>query len=1247
MMMRWLSRLLAVLLLQWLCSGAAGACTMSLGAVTASPNPVAVGATVTVSIPISYAHCKGGAIQLGDDAPAGLSYAGCSSSAEWDCDNVYASGGATFSVYVPGNNGNKSATLSFSYTATSAGNRSITFTEYQTQTTSTVNITVGGSPPTVTTNAATAITNAGATLNGSVSSNGSATTVSFDYGTTLAYGSNIAATPSPLASGASNSAVSANLGSLFCGTQYHFRVRAVNSAGTSLGSNATFTTASCGSIADYRMDEASWNGSAGEVKDASGNGYHAQSLLANTSANVATTASTSPAYTAGAQSTCSYGLFDRSSAPAATYTYLGLPSSFPALSSSFTVTAWIRSSNAGQSGQRVIVNDDADNGWAISLGDAGSGQLRVFSRRVSPTGSVSGSGSNNACGSVFCLDTPNVVASNTWYFIAATVDTVGKRISSSVYSSAGALLANASSAFTGSWSMGSGAVSIGGEGIASSEGRSSSFHFMGNIDELQVFSGLLSASAIDQQRTRVRSCPAIGVASFSIAGTGSASTCTPQTLTITARDANGNTLTSYTGTVNLSTSIGRGNWSAGVGPAPAGTLTPGAANSGLASYTFAPGDAGVVRLMLQHGLAQDLTVTVVDNALPASASSSASIQYRDTVFVWSEDLANKIAGSQVVVAGRNHDLQVALWKKDAVSGNCAIASDYTGARNLKLWRTDNGGPWTAPGIVSPALASVPASRPVANNLIGLNFNAGVASLMMSSSDVGKFSFTLEDDSRDYAANTISANSGDLTLRPFALVISGIAMGATNNPNGSAASDALFGKAGANFSATVGAYRWSAGADANGDGVPDGGATLAQVSAGGLAPSFNTPLTLSPLAGSQTPASGVLGGLNNGSFSGFSGGSKTVGSLQYTEVGSFQLATAALVSNYLGSGQNLDALVFNSAGVQNKVVGRFSPANFTLTQDALTLRSVLACTPASSFNYLGENFEQALTLTARNVQGAITQNYDGAFARLDPSSSGAWNLRGIAGSTRFLSSGTPTRLSLTSSGSWDHGVSKDLKVTIAALRSSAGPDGPFENANALQLGIAPSDLDGVTMASFNLDTDSPADGVNDRSLIATVPLRFGRLRLQNAIGSQHRDLVMALQAEYWNGSAFSINSADGCTGIAAAHLNFGNYRKTLIAADAQLKTSPVQLASGRARLILAAPAAGHSGSYDLSIKLGNADASCLAPWAPNPAAASSANLAYLQGGWCTGGASHDKDPSARASFGLYGSSPNLIYQRENY
>lgn len=93
-------------------------------------------------------------------------------------------------------------------------------------------------PPTVTTLAATAVGGAYATVNGTVNANnGFAVAVSFDYGTTAAYGSNVTATPAS-ATGGSDTAVSAALTGLMPDTTYHFRV---NGSGYS-GSDQTFTT---------------------------------------------------------------------------------------------------------------------------------------------------------------------------------------------------------------------------------------------------------------------------------------------------------------------------------------------------------------------------------------------------------------------------------------------------------------------------------------------------------------------------------------------------------------------------------------------------------------------------------------------------------------------------------------------------------------------------------------------------------------------------------------------------------------------------------------------------------------------------------------------------------------------------------------------------------------------------------------------------------------------------------------------
>ena len=99
--------------------------------------------------------------------------------------------------------------------------------------------------PTVTTVAASSLTATGATLNGTVSSNGAVTTVTFDYGTSDSYGSSATAAQSTLAADASGTAVSAALTLLSCNTTYHFRVKGVNSAGTTNGSDVTFSTAAC------------------------------------------------------------------------------------------------------------------------------------------------------------------------------------------------------------------------------------------------------------------------------------------------------------------------------------------------------------------------------------------------------------------------------------------------------------------------------------------------------------------------------------------------------------------------------------------------------------------------------------------------------------------------------------------------------------------------------------------------------------------------------------------------------------------------------------------------------------------------------------------------------------------------------------------------------------------------------------------------------------------------------------------
>ncbi|MBU1395817.1 MAG: LamG domain-containing protein [Gammaproteobacteria bacterium] len=230
-------------------------------------------------------------------------------------------------------------------------------------------------------------------------------------------------------------------------------------------------------IANYRMDETTWTSASGQVLDSSGRSHHA------TAFNGAAIAGATPAIP-GTPGTCNYGMFDGAN------DYVAVPTSFPNLTTDFTITAWMRTTNNAKGGQRIFIDDQSNSGgYGFSLGDGGAGRLRFYTRAVNP----------------IILDTPNVIQNNTWYFVAAVADIVAKTKSLYVYNQAGTQLAYVTQTYTGTWGTDAGAASIGGENNASGE-SGSSFKFSGNLDEVSVFSGALSAAKLSLVRSQTRPC---------------------------------------------------------------------------------------------------------------------------------------------------------------------------------------------------------------------------------------------------------------------------------------------------------------------------------------------------------------------------------------------------------------------------------------------------------------------------------------------------------------------------------------------------------------------------------------------------------------------------------------------------------------------------------------------------------------------------------------------------------------------
>lgn len=660
----------------------------------------------------------------------------------------------------------------------------------------------------------------------------------------------------------------------------------------------------------------------------------------------------------------------------------------------------------------------------------------------------------------------------------------------------------------------------------------------GIIDEVKLYDRAISGAEVIADMNATNPCASV-LDGFEVTAAATASVCTPTDVTIRAVLDDGTTYTGFTGTVNLSTSSNHGNWSAsGV----SGSLTPDpdSNDDGAVQYTFAADDDGQVVLSLSNTHADTLTVTATENGGTATGESNAITFSENALVISSID-----AFADDVIAGRDHQFLVQMLKLQPDGTDCGPFEEYTGDIPLKAWieRGANFSGGLAPDLSgSSGYVSMTDAQPGSNNLT-LSFSQGEATTNLRTTDVGEYALNLLDDSSGLILDinnqpvSISGSTDDYVVRPFALDVSAQSQDATplNNPGAMSYTGDAFVKSGELFDVQVRAVLYES-ADDNSptDGFPDAGADL---SGNGVTPGFGSEgesvvlssQLLAPVTGIDPGLAGTTVALSNT----FTTGIATT-AVRFDEVGIIQLDAALQSGSYLNSGRDVTGIV--------PYVGRFYPDQFLLEDNDPVLRN--GPDPAAwtcGFTYQGQPFgfvnEPLITVTAVNVLGATTANYEGDFWSLPvPSHSVLLDPGSVAAGSACLDGmgavdAACFDVAISGAGWLSRAAGVGLysttshALTIAKINDQpdAG-DVPWNPVVDYQI-----DQSALTVTETNGDSICyQASGTCAAYLaedVAGVDLRYGRGWIDNSHGSVQTPLIMTLRLQHWSSANTFVNNTD--------------------------------------------------------------------------------------------------------------------------
>ncbi len=931
-------------------------------------------------------------------------------------------------------------------------------------------------------------------------------------------------------------------------------------------------------VAEYRMDSSSWNGTVGEVVD----------TIAGNNGTGMGGVTTTPSLGVG-KGICNVGVFDGAN------DYIAIPTLFNQLRGTFTLSAWLNTTQLGN-------NVDWQAPGITGVEQSG-GQDDIFLGWLDAVGHIGFNVKNDTS-----FLSSSVVNNGAWHHVAFTRNMT-----------TGVTQIYVDGVLEGTRTQPTGLVgnSFDGIGRISNTGTTLPIYFTGKLDEYKVFASVLSGAAISTGYNNekagknwdgsARTCASL-LNHVSIDAPTTAMAFSTVPVVLSPHTAAHVALTGHT--IKLSTSTGRGDWNIGTG---IGTLTPGTANSGQATYTFGAGESAA-SLYFVYQSADTVNIYVTDsgnvdlltNTPIVELSNTITYTLPDYVFTNSPCVHNiafgapgqtcavlswspQVAGIDVAniyittlkggiptrlhpTLVRTRDMAFGLSCHNPAA-NAGIQATFAGV-TLPLCQANGATPatWSASTLTASFSGGSPSTGPYSFNY----------------ADVGKVELWM----RDSAVTTQVGASGQFVVAPHHLGITAVTAGPI--------------KAGSDFSAKVTVY--------NGLSTPT------------ATPNFGkeiTPenVTLSFTKCQPSGTSSSAGSFSSGTIPSFTSGATTPTALNWSEVGNGDLTATLSGGSYLLSGLSATGNTSASGTVCKDgtgtaiagTVGAFVPHHFnTYVTAPMTVCPTGQTCPVAGWAYSGQTF--TVNVSAANASDAITLNYDGT-PNTSPNFAQAATLEAwdAAGST------TTQNPPATAAGA----LSNTAIPAASFIRGSTILGTPATPAYTFATSpTAPTDIY-LRAADANATSRRSVAGT---SIEGGLKIVSGRFKIGNNYGSELIPLAMTTTVQFYGGANWLTSTTDSAT----------SFNSALSTAGGNVVVSNIVGLGGTVIINAPSAAAVTTGTRTFTVNApgvaGSADFTLNAP-------------AYLLTG--SNGAAVDPSTPGRATFGIYSGNDAFIYQREAY